>query len=205
MLKQVRKLYDWVLSWAETPYGTLILFLLAFAEASFFPIPPDVLLIALSLGLRSKSIYFALICSIGSIFGGISGYYIGHYLWFTGDSFTPFADFFFNNIPGFSKDIYFSIKEQYNIYGFLIIFTAGFTPIPYKIFTITAGAFNISFPLFLIASIVSRSARFFLISLLILKFGIRIRNFIDKYFNILSIIFTILLFAGYILIRYINI
>ena len=106
MFKQIRRLYNWILSWAETPYGPLALFLLSFVEASFFPIPPDVLLIALALGLRSRSIYFALICSIGSLLGGIGGYFMGHYLWLSGESFTAFANFFFNNVPGFSKEIY---------------------------------------------------------------------------------------------------
>ena len=203
MVKLIRQIYDWVLYWANTPYGLLALFLFSFAEASFFPIPPDVLLIALALGAQRKSIFFALICSLGSVLGGIVGYFIGHYLWLSGESFTTFADFFFNNIPGFSKDLYFMIREQYNIYGFLIIFTSGFTPIPYKIITISAGAFNISFHLFLIASIISRSARFFLISILIYKFGNRIRYFIDKYFNFILMIFTILLVGGYILFQYI--
>ena len=203
MLKQIRKLYEWVLHWAETPYGSIALFILSFIEASFFPIPPDVLLIALALGLRSKSIYFAFICSIGSLLGGICGYFMGYYLWWNGESYSVFAHFFFNNVPGFSESLFIKIHEQYNTYGFLIIFTAGFTPIPYKIFTITAGAFKISLPIFLIASAISRSARFFLFSLLILKFGKNIHSFIDKYFNILSIFLIVLLIGGYVLIQYV--
>ena len=202
MFKQIRRLYNWILAWAETPYGPPALFLLSFVEASFFPIPPDVLLIALALGLRRRCIYFALICSIGSLLGGIGGYFMGHYLWLNGESFTPFADFFFKNIPGFSKEIYYTIKDQYEMYGIFIIFTAGFTPIPYKIFTITAGAFNMSFPVFFIASLVSRSARFFLISILIFKFGEHIQYFIEKYFNFLTILLIILLFGGYILMKH---
>ena len=127
---------------------------------------------------------------------------MGYYLWITGESFTPFADFFFSSVPGFSKELYYTIKDQYDIYGFYIIFTAGLTPIPYKIFTITAGAFNISFPLFFIASLVSRSARFFLISILIFKFGEHIQYFIEKYFNFLTILLIILLFGGYILMKH---
>ena len=203
MFKRIRILYNWVLHWAETPYGPLALFVISFSEASFFPIPPDVLLIALALGFQSRSIYFALICSIGSLLGGICGYCIGHYLWLNGESFTPFAEFFFRNVPGLSKDLYFIIKDQYDCYGFMIIFTSGFTPIPYKIFTISAGAFNLSFPLFLIASVLSRSARFFLVSLLIYKFGERIRNFINNYFNILCILFIFLIISGYFLIHYV--
>ena len=202
MFKQIRKLYSWILHWAEKPYGPLVLFLLSFSEASFFPIPPDVLLIALSLALRKKAFKFALICSIASSLGGISGYLIGHYLWWDGDAYTVFAAFFFNHIPGFTEELFMNIHDQYTIHGFMIIFTAGFTPIPYKIFTISAGAFDIPFPLFVAASVISRSARFFLVSLLIFKFGEKIQIFIDRYFNILTLIFTTFLIGGYILIKY---
>jgi len=203
MFKLIHKLYKWSHDLAKSPSAPYALFLLSFAEASFFPIPPDILLIALSLGFIRKSFYFALICCIGSVLGGISGYFIGQYIWLNGDAYTAFAEFFFNHIPGFSKNIFIKIQDQYNQHGFLIIFTAGFTPIPYKIFTITAGAFNISFPLFIIASTVSRAARFFLIAMLIFKFGHKIRDVINRYFNLISIILTILLIGGYILIHYI--
>ncbi len=199
----IRKLYDWVLHWAETPYGPIFLFVLAFAESSFFPIPPDVLLIALALGVRKKSFSFALLCSIASIAGGLFGYSIGHYLWWEGSAYSGIAHFFFNNVPGFTEELFMSIQKQYSEYGFLIIFTAGFTPIPYKIFTISAGAFDINLLLFLIASAASRTARFFLVAGLIWKYGESIRTFIDKYFNILSIVFTILLIGGFFLIKYV--
>jgi len=199
----IRKLYDWVLHWAETPYGPIFLFILAFAESSFFPIPPDVLLIALALGARKKSLQFAIICSGASILGGLFGYSIGHYLWWEGSAYSGIAHFFFNNIPGFTEELFMSIQKQYSEYGFLIIFTAGFTPIPYKIFTISAGAFDINLLLFLIASAASRTARFFLVAGLIWKYGESIRMFIDKYFNILSIVFTILLIGGFFLIKYV--
>ncbi|MBH49336.1 MAG: cytochrome B [Candidatus Marinimicrobia bacterium] len=197
----IRKLYDWVLHWAQTPFGPLVLFILAFAESSFFPIPPDVLLIALALGVRNKSMYFAFLCSIASIAGGICGYGIGYFLWWEGSTYSDLAHFFFNNVPGFSKDLFTSVQNQYNEHGFFIIFTAGFTPIPYKIFTITAGAFNIDLINFVIASTVSRSARFFLVASLIWRFGESIKSFIDKYFNILTIVFTILLIGGFLLIK----
>ena len=203
MFKQIRKLYDWVLHWAETPYGPLALFLLSFSEASFFPIPPDVLLIALSLGLRKNALQFALICSIASLLGGILGYLIGHYLWWDGNMYTAFASFFFNHIPGFSEQLFVNIQERYHVHGFMIIFTAGFTPIPYKIFTISAGAFDISFPMFVVASAISRSTRFILVALLIFKFGEKIQEFIDRYFNILTLIFTVFFIGGYIMIHYV--
>lgn len=203
-MKYLRKLYDWVLHWAETPYGPIALFLLAFAEASFFPIPPDPLLIALILGSTTLAFRFALICSVGSVLGAVLGYGIGYFAWWTtGGEFTSIAHFFFNNVPGFSIDKFFLVKDLYDKWNFWIIFTAGFTPLPYKVFTISGGAFNINLAMFLVASVVGRSARFFLVAGLIWKFGVPIRAFIDKYFNWLAILFTLLLIGGFLVIRHI--
>ena len=202
-MKLLRKLYDWVLHWAETPYGSAALFLLAFAESSFFPIPPDALLIALVLGSSKKAFRFASICLAGSVSGAILGYAIGHYLWWTpSNEFTNIALFFFNNIPGFTETAFFDIQKLYNEYDFWIIFTAGFTPLPYKVITISSGAFNINFVMFLVASIISRGARFFLVSYLIWKFGPSIKAFIDKYFNWVAIAFTVLLIGGFAAIKF---
>ncbi len=198
----VRGLYDWVLHWAETPYGPAALFILSFAEASFFPIPPDVLLIALALGMRTRALHFALLCALASVSGAIFGYGIGAYAWWAQDgSFSGFAQWFFNNIPGFTEPVFFRIQDLYETWNFWLIFTAGFTPIPFKVFTVSAGAFDINFFMFILASIVSRSARFFLIAGLIWKFGEPIRAFIDKYFNLLAIAFTALLIGGFLIIK----
>jgi len=201
-MSYLRRLYDWILHWAETKYGVPALFLLALAESSFFPIPPDVLLIPLALGARSKAIRFALVCSVASIVGGIAGYGIGYFAWWSGsEAYSVVALFFFNHIPGFTEQVFLNIQEKYEIYNFLIVFTAGFTPIPFKIITISAGAFSVNFPMFLLASTVSRSARFFLVALLIRQFGEPITAFIDKYFNVLSIIFTLLLIGGFLVLK----
>ena len=201
-MNYLRRLYDWVLHWAETKYGVAALFLLALAESSFFPIPPDVLLIPLALGARSKALRFALVCSVASIAGGMVGYGIGYFSWWNGaGAYSAVAIFFFNHIPGFSEQVFLNIQEKYEIYNFLIVFTAGFTPIPFKIITISAGAFSVNFPMFLLASTVSRSARFFLVALLIRQFGEPITAFIDKYFNVLSIIFTLLLIGGFLVLK----
>jgi membrane protein YqaA with SNARE-associated domain len=203
-MKIIRKLYDWVLHFANTPHGAIALFLLAFAESSFFPIPPDALLIALVLGAQKKAFRFAAICTTGSILGAVLGYAIGHFLWWTpSNEFTGIANFFFNNIPSFTQQTFFNIKGMYDQYDFWIIFTAGFTPIPYKIITISSGAFNINMIMFIIASIISRGARFFLVAFLIWKFGPQIKSFIDKYFNWLAIAFTVLLIGGFVAIKYI--
>ena len=203
-MRWLRKLYDWVLKWSNSKYGPLMLGLMAFAEASFFPIPPDVLLIPLALGLRAKALRLAFICSLGSILGAIFGYVIGSYLWWEGvNQFSWLARLFFNVIPGFTPEIFYSIQTKYEIWNFWVVFTAGFTPIPFKVITISAGAFDINFILFVIASTLSRSARFFLLSALIWKFGESMRDFIDKYFNLLAIIFMILLIGSFVLIKYV--
>ncbi len=119
----LKRLYHWVLHWAETPYGTPALFLLAVAESSFFPIPPDVLLIALALGRPKKSFLFAAVCSIGSVLGGILGYCIGWFLW---EQVHPF---FVSYV--FSQQVFDTVQDLYQTHAFWTVFTAGFTPIPY--------------------------------------------------------------------------
>jgi membrane protein YqaA with SNARE-associated domain len=199
----LKKLYDWVLKWAETPHGPIALFILAFTESIFFPIPPDVLLIALALGCTVKSFRFAIICTIGSVSGAFAGYAVGHFAWIsaTGE-FTGFANFFFNNIPGFSVNLFNSIKTLFIRWDFWVIFTAGFTPIPYKVFTVTSGVFDINLMMFFVASIISRGARFFLVAFLIWKFGPGIKRFIEKYFNMLALGFTVCLIGGFVVIKY---
>lgn len=190
----LRRLYDWVLHWAETPYGTWALFLLSFCESSFFPIPPDVLLIALAVAIPKKSFKYALVCSAGSVLGGCLGYLIGwQFMAGIGEKIIAFY--------GLTQKIEY-IKDLYINYDAWAIGIAGFTPIPYKVFTISAGAFNINFPVFIIASTISRSARFFLVGSLIYIFGPRIQTFIDKYFNILAVAFMVLLVAGFVIIKY---
>ena len=202
-MKSLRKLYDWMLHWADTPYGAVALFVLSFTESSFFPIPPDALLIALVLGARAKAFKFALNCTLASVLGAMLGYAIGYYVWWgTGDTFSPIAQFFFNVIPGFNEKVFYDIKTLYDQYDFWIVFTAGFTPIPYKLFTVSSGAFQINFIMFIIASVVSRAARFFLVAFLLWKFGEPIRNFIDRYFDRLAILFTILLIGGFAAVKF---
>jgi len=190
----LRRLYDWVLHWAETPYGAWALFLLAFCESSFFPIPPDILLIALAVSIPKKSLRYALICSAGSVLGGCFGYLIGRqFMSGIGEQII--------NFYGLTEKFEY-IQTLYTSYDAWAIGIAGFTPIPYKVFTISAGAFNINFSVFIIVSIISRSARFFLVGGLIYIFGSSIRTFIDKYFNILASAFVILLVAGFVIIKY---
>lgn len=200
----IKNLYHWVLSWTQTKYGTVALFVLAFTESIFFPIPPDILLIALALGATAKAFKYAFICTVGSVLGAFMGYAIGNYAWLTSSGeFSVFANFFFTHIPGFTVELYESIRILFVKWDFWVIFTAGFTPIPYKVFTITSGVFDINILMFTLASVISRGARFFLVAWLIWKYGPSIKQFIDKYFNLLAVAFTILLIGGFVLIKYI--
>lgn len=198
----VRSIYDWVLRWAEKPTAEIALFVLAFAESSFFPVPPDVLLIPLVLGARKKWFRLALLVTVASALGGGFGYMVGHFLWWSGaQQYSGLAHFFFDHIPGFSQQMFQSMQAQYSLYGFWIVFTAGFTPIPFKVFTISSGAFDLNVVTFMVASFISRGARFFLVAFLIYKFGEPIRNFIDKYFNWLALLLTALLIGGFLVIK----
>ncbi|MCA9700478.1 MAG: DedA family protein, partial [Myxococcales bacterium] len=185
--------YDWVLSWAESPYGLAALFVLAVAESSFFPIPPDVLLIALGLSAPTKAFRFALWCSIGSVLGGIIGYYIGYAIWGTVEPMV---------IPRlFSAEKFQHATDLYNEYGVAIVFAAGFSPIPYKVFTVAGGVAKINLAAFIGASIVGRSARFFLVAWVVRRFGDSARDFIDRYFNLVTLAFTALLVGAFLLIK----
>jgi len=192
----IRRLYDWVLHWAETPYGVWALFLLAFAESSFFPIPPDVLLIALAMSVPARSFRYAAICCAGSLIGGLAGYGIGALGWAALEGvFIPHL---------FSQDVFDHVVALYDKYDFWIVFIAAFTPIPYKVITISAGVCGINLTMFVIASLIGRAARFFLVATIIRIFGKPIRSFIEKYFNLCTIAFTLLLAGGFAVIRYWN-
>ncbi len=190
-MKILRKLYDWVLSWAETPYGPVALFVLAFCEASFFPVPPDVLLIALSLSLPAQALWYAFLSSLGSVLGGIAGYLIGFLLW------QSLSSLFFTYIPGFTPEVFAKVQGYFEQYDFMVVFAAGFTPIPYKVITIGAGVFGVNFLVFVVASVISRSARFFIVALLLKFYGPPIKVFIERYFNWLAIAFMVLLVGGF--------
>lgn len=189
-----RKSYDWVLHWAETPYAAWALFILAFAESSFFPIPPDVLLIAVAISMPKRSFYFALLCSVASVLGGALGYLIGL-------KFMEAVGYSIINFYGYKEQFY-QLQSLFQQYDFWVVSMAGFTPIPYKVFTIASGACGLNFLTFMISSLVSRSARFFLVGTMIYIFGEPVKVFIDKYFNLLTILFFVLIVLGFVLIKY---
>jgi membrane protein YqaA with SNARE-associated domain len=191
----LKRLYHWVLSWADHPYGTAALAVLAFTESSVFPIPPDVLLIALCLGNRRRWLYFALVCTVASVTGAWLGYWIGAAVW------AQVNHVFYAWVPGFTPEIFESMRFRYDAYNFWIVFLAGFTPIPFKVITISAGVFGIAFVPFTIAALIGRGARFLLVAFLLYYFGAPIKNFIDRRFNLLTIIFTVLLIGGFLILR----
>lgn len=190
----LKKMYDWVLGWAEKPGGAWALFWLSFCESSFFPIPPDVLLIALCVGAPLRSFRFALICSAGSILGGAVGYLIGwQFMGVAGDKIIAFY--------GLTDKVDY-IASLFREWDAWAVSIAGFTPIPYKLFTISAGAFGVNFIVFLISSACSRTLRFILVAGLIYLCGAGIKTFIEKYFNALATVFTVLLVAGFALVKF---
>ena len=188
-----RRLYHWVLSWAEHPQGTWALFALAFAESSFFPIPPDVLLIALCLGRPRRAPWFALVCTVGSVLGGLAGYAIGMGLYESVG--RPILEFY-----GLTER-YAEVQDLYRRFDVWAVGIAGLTPIPYKVFTVTAGAFGISLPGFVVASIVGRGLRFGIVAALLRIWGEPAREFIDRHLGILTILFAVLLVGGFVLVR----
>lgn len=190
----VRVVYDWVLGWSESPYGSLALFVLALVEASFFLVPPDVLLIALCVGRPGRSLHFAALCTLGSVAGGVLGYLIGYQLYeLVGRSIIELYD---------AGAAFERVGELYRANLVLALGTAGFTPIPYKVFTIAAGAFAVPFVPFVVISAVSRGARFFLVAGLIRIWGPQIRRFIDRYFNLLTLVFVVALILGFLVLKY---
>ena len=192
----LKQLYAWVLRWADTKYGRPALFLIAFVESSFFPIPPDVLLIALCMGAPKNGFKFALICAAGSVLGGALGYYIGY--GFYEQIGQPIISAFH------AEEKFVHVGELYGNNAFLAIVTAAFTPIPYKVFTIAAGVFHESVGLgtLMLASSIGRTARFALVAGAIYYFGPPVKRLLDQYLELFTILFTVLLIGSFFAIKY---
>lgn len=195
-LKPLRRLYDWTVSWADRPGGAWALFVIAFVESSFFPVPPDVLLIAMCVGSVTRWWRFALICSVGSVLGGIAGYGIG--LWGYEAIGRPIVEFYRG------EAVMEKIKAWYDAYGFWGNLAAAVTPIPYKVFTIASGVFEFSFAQFVLASAIGRPLRFFAVAGLLRLCGPTIKTLIERYFDLVAIVFTILLIGGFVLLKYLR-
>lgn len=193
----IRRLYNWTVSWAEHPSGTHALFWLAFAESSFFPIPPDVLLMALCFGKREKALKYALVCTIGSVLGGIAGWMIG---WGLRDTVAlPLLGIF--DPTGNTRE---KIEFWYGLYGFWGILIAAITPIPYKVFTVFSGLMQYSLPLLIFASVLGRGFRFFAVAGIIRAFGPKVRPFIEKHLEWCFVAGTALLIGGFAAIKFLH-
>ena len=190
----LKKTYNWTLEKAQHKNAKWYLSLISFAESSFFPIPPDILLIPMALASKANALFYAFICTLFSVLGGILGYAIGY--------------FFYNSVGFYIVELYhlensFNIFEDYyKEFGILIVLGAGITPFPYKFITIASGVFGLNIFLFIIVSIIGRGLRFYLIAILLYFFGEKIKLIIDKYFNILTIVFFILLVGSVFIIRF---
>ncbi|MBW2502324.1 MAG: DedA family protein [Deltaproteobacteria bacterium] len=189
----IRQIYDRCLLWVQSPTGVWALFFIAVAESSFFPIPPDIFLMVLCIAAPRKSFRYAAICAVGSVLGGMLGYGLG--MGFMDTVGVKILEWYGLH------DKYEVVQNMYKQYDALAVGAAGFTPLPYKLFTITAGAFKINFITFSLVSLLSRSARFFLVAAFIYKFGAPVRHFIERYFNLLTILFFILLIGGFVVVR----
>lgn len=188
-----RRLYDWVLSFAHHRHSTLALFTLSFTESSFFPIPPDVLLGPLCLGNRRKAMWFATVTTVASVLGALLGYLIGYAL-------IDLALL----IPGITQERIDWLAGEFDERGDLWVFVAALTPIPFKLLTITAGFAKMNLAIFVIACVIGRAMRFFGVAAIFWAIGPRALPFIDRYFNLLCIVFTVLLVGGFAAIKMLN-
>ncbi len=191
-----RRLYDWTLSLAYHRHSTTALFFLSMAESSFFPIPPDVLQAAMTLERRERAWWYATVSTVGSVIGALVGYLVGWLLW------SAMSGFFFRFV--FTEEVFQKVVGLYDEHAFMAVFLAAFTPIPFKVFTVAAGVCAISIPALLIASVIGRGARFFLVALLIWSFGPIVKRFLDKQFNLACLVFGVLLVGGFMAVKYLR-
>jgi membrane protein YqaA with SNARE-associated domain len=187
-LKIFSRLYDWVLGWAKHPRASRYLAALSFAESSFFPIPPDVMLAPMALGRRDRAWWFAFITTVWSVLGGALGYLIGMFLF---DVLAQPLISFYDASEAFA-----TAQDKFKAHGVWIVFIAGFTPIPYKIFTISAGLASMAFLPFVVASLIGRGARFFLVSALIYFGGERFESGLRRYVDLIGWLMIALIVVG---------
>jgi membrane protein YqaA with SNARE-associated domain len=190
----LRRLYEWTLSLAQSPNALWALAIVAFVESSFFPIPPDVLMIPMIIARPSKAFVIAGVATVASVLGGLLGYYIGYGLFETvGQPVLAF----------YGKEDYFvDFATRYNEYGAWAVLIAGVTPFPFKVITIASGVTQLSLPIFIVSAIVARALRFFLVATLLWKFGEPIRDFIERRLGLMFILFCVLLVGGFFAVGY---
>lgn len=190
----IRSLYDWTMRLADTPYALWALAVVAFVESSVFPIPPDILMIPMIIAAPKRAFLIAGVCTVSSVLGGMLGYYIGYGLFDTVG--RPVLEFY-------GKDKYFEeFATRYNEWGAWAVLIAGVTPFPYKVITILSGTTGLSLPIFMVASVIARGLRFFIVAALLWKFGPPIRDFIEKRLGLMFTIFCVLLVGGFAVVKY---
>jgi membrane protein YqaA with SNARE-associated domain len=191
MKKWLNRLKEWCLHWANTKWGIWALFFCAFADASFFGLPTPMLFLALALINIRKVYVYAFWGTLGTLAGGIAGYSIGHFAWLDQNGgFTGFAQFLFNNIPGFSENVYLKIHLLYAKWDFWILFVAAALPLPFKIFSISSGVFDINLLIFSSATLISQGIKFLILSLLTIKLGPEVKKIFEFNWKPLAIILT---------------
>ncbi len=190
----LRRLYDRIMVLSGHPKAAWALSGVAFVESSVFPIPPDAMLIPMVLAKRAKAWFYATLCTVSSVLGGIAGYAIGYFLF-------ELAGRAILNLYGY-EEAFAQFAGRYNDYGAWIVFFAGVTPFPYKVITIASGATQLNFWVFMAASIAARGLRFFAVSGLLYWFGPPIRDFIERRFGLVATLFFVSLFAGFVAIKY---
>ncbi len=186
----LRKTYDWTMRLAAHPHALVWLAAVACAESIFFPIPPDVMIIPMVLAAREKAWKIAAVATAASAVGGVVGYSVGYFLY--AEVGKPIIEFY-----GYA-DKYATFQGWYADYGAWIVGAGGFTPIPYKVITIASGVVQLNFATFFVVSVLSRGARFFIVSALLWRFGAPIRGFIEARLGLLALIFFIILFLGFV-------
>lgn len=194
----LRKLYFWTLHWADTKYALPALVVLSFAESSFFPIPPDILLMAMCFARPQKWVLYSAWCTAASVLGGVAGWFLGWGFW------ELTKGFFFGIVPGFTPDVFAKVQHLYQDNAFLAVLTAAFTPIPYKVFTVAAGVCAVSIPTLIAASILGRGGRFFLVGGIIRFFGTKAKPFLEKNFEWATVFLLLLFAAGFAAIKFLK-
>ncbi|MBZ0135941.1 MAG: DedA family protein [Planctomycetes bacterium] len=217
-MRVLKRLYAWVVGWADTRWGTPALFVLSFVESSFFPIPPDPLLVALCLGKRRRSMWYALVCTVASVLGGIAGWFIGQALFgFVIDVISALgaqASWFGTPTSGagvaapagdlmlYPDGYFYQVHEKFEQNALVAYFSAALSPIPYKVFTIAGGVFDVSLAMLIVGSVAGRGLRFFSLGTLIYLFGDKVKPILEKYFEWITVGIVVLLVLFFVVLRY---